>query len=310
MHAVPFHTSSHLVNCQKACKKCDDGRPCNRCIKYGIEHSCVDSQRKPRKRTKRGPYSANKNTEKQDFADFYPSVDPSLLYSTETLGESLIPQIDMSIYQQPNRQLEIKRATSVPPESMINSYQMPLQQDLSLAYPAQQTPALRLCNPYTRFPMPRSVSVASTPNTPVVAIIPVPVDSNGVPVMQEQSAYPCFYVPEEQVSQSLSWQDICKRGFQENFNDAFCGLSRNNSTELVFDLQNSSSLPERQATPGIALSSKLNVLSQLCTVALNQYDGSSQPNSKPQSEIGSDKDKDNDPDATEVEDSKVESTLS
>lgn len=38
------------VNCQKACKKCDDQRPCSRCIKYGIEDGCVNSQRKERKR--------------------------------------------------------------------------------------------------------------------------------------------------------------------------------------------------------------------------------------------------------------------
>lgn len=36
------------VNCQKACKKCDEGRPCQRCIKYGLEASCRDSERKER----------------------------------------------------------------------------------------------------------------------------------------------------------------------------------------------------------------------------------------------------------------------
>lgn len=38
------------VNCQKACKKCDDQRPCGRCVKYGIEDTCINSQRKERKR--------------------------------------------------------------------------------------------------------------------------------------------------------------------------------------------------------------------------------------------------------------------
>lgn len=38
------------VNCQRACKKCDDQRPCSRCVKYGIEDGCVNSQRKERKR--------------------------------------------------------------------------------------------------------------------------------------------------------------------------------------------------------------------------------------------------------------------
>jgi len=43
--------------CQKACKKCDDGRPCNRCVLYNIGEDCVDSQRKERlKGHRRGPY--------------------------------------------------------------------------------------------------------------------------------------------------------------------------------------------------------------------------------------------------------------
>ncbi|KAK4510630.1 uncharacterized protein ATC70_005061 [Mucor velutinosus] len=45
------------TNCQKACKKCDDARPCPRCEKYGIADSCVNSVRKERKKgIKRGPY--------------------------------------------------------------------------------------------------------------------------------------------------------------------------------------------------------------------------------------------------------------
>ncbi|KAJ2720968.1 hypothetical protein GGI07_004281 [Coemansia sp. Benny D115] len=49
------------VNCQRACKKCDPGRPCERCIKYGLEDSCEDSKRKPRKKgLKRGPYKKRK----------------------------------------------------------------------------------------------------------------------------------------------------------------------------------------------------------------------------------------------------------
>lgn len=49
------------VNCQKACKKCDDGRPCQRCIKYGLTDTCVNSVRKERKKgIKRGPYKKRK----------------------------------------------------------------------------------------------------------------------------------------------------------------------------------------------------------------------------------------------------------
>ncbi|GAA5808109.1 hypothetical protein MFLAVUS_001491 [Mucor flavus] len=45
------------VNCQKACKKCDEGRPCQRCVKYNLTETCQDSVRKERKKgVKRGPY--------------------------------------------------------------------------------------------------------------------------------------------------------------------------------------------------------------------------------------------------------------
>ncbi|KAG1309341.1 hypothetical protein G6F64_005388 [Rhizopus arrhizus] len=51
------------VNCQKACKKCDIGRPCQRCIKYGITDTCVNSVRKERKKgIKRGPYKKRNKT--------------------------------------------------------------------------------------------------------------------------------------------------------------------------------------------------------------------------------------------------------
>ncbi|KAM5535841.1 hypothetical protein V8D89_010459 [Ganoderma adspersum] len=38
------------TNCRLANKKCDDGRPCERCKKSGLAHSCVSAERKPRKR--------------------------------------------------------------------------------------------------------------------------------------------------------------------------------------------------------------------------------------------------------------------
>ncbi|ORY30198.1 hypothetical protein BCR39DRAFT_587988 [Naematelia encephala] len=44
------------THCQKACKRCSNTRPCERCLKYGLK-DCVDSTRKPRKTgVKRGPY--------------------------------------------------------------------------------------------------------------------------------------------------------------------------------------------------------------------------------------------------------------
>ena len=34
-------------------KRCDEVRPCGRCIKSGLEDKCVSAERKPRKRTVR-----------------------------------------------------------------------------------------------------------------------------------------------------------------------------------------------------------------------------------------------------------------
>lgn len=87
MHMYPFPTNMSLsqplrtkrrqvknacTNCQKACKKCDDARPCLRCVKYGIAEECVDSQRKERKKgIKRGPYKKRdgKGSSTSDRAD-------------------------------------------------------------------------------------------------------------------------------------------------------------------------------------------------------------------------------------------------
>jgi hypothetical protein len=67
------------TNCQKACKKCDDARPCLRCVKYGIAEECVDSQRKERKKgVKRGPYK------KRDGKGVSSSFSPHCLASSAT----------------------------------------------------------------------------------------------------------------------------------------------------------------------------------------------------------------------------------
>ncbi|KAK7462846.1 hypothetical protein VKT23_007422 [Stygiomarasmius scandens] len=57
------------TNCAAACKRCDNARPCERCQKYGITDSCVDGQRKERKKgIKRGPYK-RKNKQTSDSAN-------------------------------------------------------------------------------------------------------------------------------------------------------------------------------------------------------------------------------------------------
>lgn len=64
------------VHCRKACKKCDEFRPCLRCIRYGSRDECVDATRKERKKgIKRGPY---KKRDKGILCTYHSSVAPKL----------------------------------------------------------------------------------------------------------------------------------------------------------------------------------------------------------------------------------------
>ena len=90
------------TNCQKACKKCDDARPCLRCVKYGIAEECVDSHRKERKKgVKRGPYK------KRDGKRMSASITDHLRPHRYT-AFSLDPPYDGSTHQ------SIQMATAIP----------------------------------------------------------------------------------------------------------------------------------------------------------------------------------------------------
>ncbi|KIK68619.1 hypothetical protein GYMLUDRAFT_727679 [Collybiopsis luxurians FD-317 M1] len=55
------------TNCAAACKRCDEARPCERCKKYGVADTCVDGQRKERKKgIKRGPYKRKTKPSAED----------------------------------------------------------------------------------------------------------------------------------------------------------------------------------------------------------------------------------------------------
>ncbi|KAJ2296004.1 hypothetical protein IWW55_005252 [Coemansia sp. RSA 2706] len=81
------------VNCQKACKKCDSGRPCQRCVKYNLAESCVDSKRKPRKKgIKRGPYKKRKKNPEEGGA-----TATTMQFSTEQLPPPMVSGSSTSI---------------------------------------------------------------------------------------------------------------------------------------------------------------------------------------------------------------------
>ncbi|KAI9330065.1 hypothetical protein BDR26DRAFT_713862 [Obelidium mucronatum] len=53
----PKQAKRACYNCRQSCKKCDDQRPCIRCITLGVEDTCKDVPKKPRPiGMKRGPY--------------------------------------------------------------------------------------------------------------------------------------------------------------------------------------------------------------------------------------------------------------
>ncbi|KAG8787790.1 hypothetical protein FRC15_007730 [Serendipita sp. 397] len=67
------------TNCQKACKKCDDERPCGRCVKYGISDDCSDSVRKERRKgIKRGSYKKKSGEELDPAAQLLPAYSAQL----------------------------------------------------------------------------------------------------------------------------------------------------------------------------------------------------------------------------------------
>ncbi|KAL9537235.1 hypothetical protein MBANPS3_011959 [Mucor bainieri] len=81
------------TNCQKACKKCDDARPCPRCEKYGIADTCVNSVRKERKKgIKRGPYKRRqKNTGEEKPKDQQQQQQQQPIYQAPATQPSSVP---------------------------------------------------------------------------------------------------------------------------------------------------------------------------------------------------------------------------
>ncbi|KAG1748354.1 uncharacterized protein EDB91DRAFT_876156 [Suillus paluster] len=68
------------TNCANACKRCDEQRPCERCVKYGIPESCIDGVRKERQKgIKRGPY---KRKNKSGNSDPATSPTPNATFET------------------------------------------------------------------------------------------------------------------------------------------------------------------------------------------------------------------------------------
>ena len=93
------------IHCKKACKKCDNIRPCGRCVRLGLSDSCVDAPRKERKKGfKRAPFA---NPLKMDGSEEYVvGENGEYIHSKHrnTLTLDVHPNYDpsMPVYQDPN----------------------------------------------------------------------------------------------------------------------------------------------------------------------------------------------------------------
>ncbi|KAI0718677.1 hypothetical protein C8T65DRAFT_737032 [Cerioporus squamosus] len=81
------------VNCRAAAKRCDAGRPCARCVKYGLQDTCVDAPRKRRKAVGvRAKHRGSHGNQPEHATVPGPSVGPSGTAVPEEAGIRRIPR--------------------------------------------------------------------------------------------------------------------------------------------------------------------------------------------------------------------------
>ncbi|KAI8339065.1 hypothetical protein BC941DRAFT_512299 [Chlamydoabsidia padenii] len=116
------------VNCQKACKKCDDGRPCQRCIKYGLVDTCTNSVRKERKKgIKRGPYK------RRNQANGESASPSSSTYPAGTTAASNVPTSSYPAYANYDAyQAATSTAPGVAYSNPMQQYVMAMQQQQAM----------------------------------------------------------------------------------------------------------------------------------------------------------------------------------
>ncbi|CEP08945.1 hypothetical protein [Parasitella parasitica] len=110
------------TNCQKACKKCDDARPCPRCEKYGIADTCVNSVRKERKKgIKRGPYKRRQKNNGEE----------------KPKDQQQQKQQQQQQQQQPVYQAPVSQPTVIPAVSDVAAVNSAIPAPADFGYPTQ-----------------------------------------------------------------------------------------------------------------------------------------------------------------------------
>lgn len=108
------------TNCANACKRCDEHRPCERCVKYGIPETCVDGVRKERQKgIKRGPYKRKNKSGGSDTA-----TSPTHNATFETFS-SAPPEANGDAAWHPPNGAAQGSATSIPAPSSMPTFPPP-----------------------------------------------------------------------------------------------------------------------------------------------------------------------------------------
>ncbi|KTW32550.1 uncharacterized protein T551_00035 [Pneumocystis jirovecii RU7] len=141
------------VNCQKSNKKCDEARPCSRCIKHNLFDSCINSKRKKRQKgIKRGPYK-RRNKITQDKAE---TMQPMHTMIPMFEAQPTPPEIDNYLPEFTNHPLYdfnplsrfYMQTLPMPPlDTPVTYSNMPLYEDGTAASPTV------LIDPFTRYPV-------------------------------------------------------------------------------------------------------------------------------------------------------------
>ncbi|KAH6918826.1 hypothetical protein BKA70DRAFT_1248425 [Coprinopsis sp. MPI-PUGE-AT-0042] len=133
------------TRCQKACKKCDDARPCLRCVRYGCTDGCISSVRKERKKGfKRGPYKkrdaeaqlllsrvSSLRTTRNTTTDPQHAGNTSMsAFTSSPLTDSPPPTWDTASYQPAHPQPAYQAIADTPPAYPPNQYLTAAQQQV------------------------------------------------------------------------------------------------------------------------------------------------------------------------------------
>lgn len=152
------------INCQRACKKCDDLRPCTRCVRYGFEGSCVNSRRKERtKRSSRTHPSSCVDGHVLNNQIIYPEVTPfkalayvcSALVMKEEQASKML--VDAAMAALRTRQLQQQQQQEQEQEQHIPLQQNSIEEE-ELVTSHRAT--------FSSSPIPRTSGILTPPATP------------------------------------------------------------------------------------------------------------------------------------------------